>query len=433
MDETERRLNHFLVQVFHDLLRAEERCLSTGSLCDLSLKELHVIEVASLCAQEGDSRATRVAQRLGVTPGTLTTAVTLLEQKGYLLRTRDQRDRRVKRVELTEKGRSANEIHRQFHQEMVRQVLRELSAEEARVFIRGLESVSRFFAHKKTKRGSSQMRIITDSTSDLTPELCAQLGVDLVIPMRITIDGQEFLDKVDITDERFYHELLPGCKELPKTSQTTVNEFLEAFARFPDEELLVLPLSSGLSGSYSSACVAREMSGRENIHVVDCKSTALALALMARVACQRRDEGKTAAEIQRELESLSGRVRVYAPVETLHYLVMGGRLSRVAGFVGTALNLKPIICLKDGALTAVGKARGAKAAARLVRELVDAHEEIDLEYPVHFGSAFNPEGVRMLREAFPEVPADAPELTVGCIVGTHTGPGVFAIAFIAKA
>ena len=93
------------------------------------------------------------------------------------------------------------------------------------------------------------MRIITDSTSDLTPELCKQLGVDLVIPMKITIDGREYLDKVDITDEQFYNELLPGCKELPKTSQTAVNDFLEAFARFPGEELLVLPISSGLSGS----------------------------------------------------------------------------------------------------------------------------------------------------------------------------------------
>lgn len=274
------------------------------------------------------------------------------------------------------------------------------------------------------------MRIITDSTSDLTPELCSQLGVDLVIPMKITIDGREFLDKMDITDEQFYHELLPGCKELPKTSQTAVNDFIEVYEKFPDEELVVLPLSSGLSGSYNSACVAAEISGRENIYVVDDKATALALALMVRIACQRRDEGKSAAQIKQELEYLSGRVRVYAPVENLHYLVMGGRLSKVAGFVGAALNLKPVICLKDGVLTAVGKARGTRAAARLVRELVDAHEQIDLSYPVHFGSAFNPEGVRMLREAFPEVPADALELTVGCIVGTHTGPGVFAISFI---
>ena len=149
MDDTERTLNRFLVQAFHELLRAEERCLSTGFARDLSLKELHVIEIAALCAEEGDSRATRVAQRLGITPGTLTTAVTMLEQKGYLLRTRDEKDRRVKRIALTDRGRLANEAHREFHEKMVRQVLGELSEEETRVFIRGLDSISRFFASKK--------------------------------------------------------------------------------------------------------------------------------------------------------------------------------------------------------------------------------------------------------------------------------------------
>ena len=151
MNDTERTLNRFLVQSFHELLRAEERCLSKGNFNDLSLKELHVIEVAALCAAEGDSRATRVAQRLGVTPGTLTTAVTLLEQKGYLLRTRDEKDRRVKRIELTARGSLANDTHRAFHEEMVRQVVNELSEEDARVFMRGLESVSRFFANKYGK------------------------------------------------------------------------------------------------------------------------------------------------------------------------------------------------------------------------------------------------------------------------------------------
>ena len=89
------------------------------------------------------------------------------------------------------------------------------------------------------------------------------------------------------------------------------------FNRFPDEELLVLPLSSGLSGSYGMACVAREETGRSDIYVVDNKATALALALMVQIASERRAQGASAAEIAAELEALSSRVRVYAPVETL--------------------------------------------------------------------------------------------------------------------
>ena len=277
------------------------------------------------------------------------------------------------------------------------------------------------------------MKIITDSSSDLTPELIAHFGVDAVIPMKISIDGREYRDKVDLTNDQFYQELLPASKTLPKTSQTTAGEFIEVFNRFPDEELLVLPLSSGLSGSYGMACVAGEETGRSDIYVVDNKATALALALMVQIASERRAQGASAAEIAAELEALSSRVRVYAPVETLQYLVMGGRLSKAAGFVGTALNLKPVICLKDGVLSCVGKARGSKAAVRLVRELVDTHEEIDTNYPVYYAHACNEEGVQQLMAAFPEYPAAVPPLTVGCIVGTHTGPKVTAISFITKA
>ena len=269
------------------------------------------------------------------------------------------------------------------------------------------------------------MKIITDSSSDLTPELIAHFGVDAVIPMKISIDGREYRDKVDLTNDQFYQELLPASKTLPKTSQTTAGEFIEVF---PDEELLVLPLSSGLSGSYGMACVAREETGRSDIYVVDNKATALALALMVQIASERRAQGASAAEIAAELEALSSRVRVYAPVETLQYLVMGGRLSKAAGFVGTALNLKPVICLKDGVLSC-----GSKAAVRLVRELVDTHEEIDTNYPVYYAHACNEEGVQQLMAAFPEYPAAVPPLTVGCIVGTHTGPKVTAISFITKA
>lgn len=275
------------------------------------------------------------------------------------------------------------------------------------------------------------MRIITDSTSDLTPQMVEALGIDWVIPMKILIDGKEYQDKVDVSDEQFY-EMLPQCTELPKTSLVSAGEYCDVFNRFPDEELLVMPISSGLSGSFNSACLAKDMLGREDIYVVDSKSTALALALMVRIAAQRRDEGVAAPDIAVELAELSGRVRVYAVVETLKYLVMGGRLSKAAGFVGSALNLKPLICLKDGVLTSVGKARGSKAAVRLMRQLVDANECIDTDYPIYFAHAFNQEGLAVIKDAFPEYVDGAQALTVGCIVGTHTGPKVTAIGFITK-
>lgn len=275
------------------------------------------------------------------------------------------------------------------------------------------------------------MRIITDSSSDITPELCNRFGVDHVIPMKISVDGREYLDKIDLTYDDFYYHILPGCKQLPKTSQTTVGEFMELYAAYPDEELLVLPLSSGLSGAYNSACLAAAESGRSDVYVVDNKSTTLALTLMTEIACRLRDKGLSAAEIKEELEALAPRVRVYAPMETLHYLVMGGRLSKVAGAVGTALRIMPIICLKDGVLTAIGKAHGFKSALRTMRTYVD-RDPIDTDYPVYFAHVNNEDGIDQMRQVFPEVPADAVSLWVGSVVGTHVGPGATAISYIAK-
>lgn len=178
------------------------------------------------------------------------------------------------------------------------------------------------------------MKIITDSSSDLTPELIAHFGVDAVIPMKISIDGRR-ISRQSGSDKR---PILSGAaarqQDAPQDLPNHGGRIHRGVQPLPDEELLVLPLSSGLSGSYGMACVAREETGRSDIYVVDNKATALALALMVQIASERRAQSVSAAEIAAELEALSSRVRVYAPVETLQYLVMGGRLSKAAGFVG---------------------------------------------------------------------------------------------------
>ncbi len=275
------------------------------------------------------------------------------------------------------------------------------------------------------------MRLITDSSCDLTQELIDAFHVDVVVPMKLNIDGVDYLDKTDITYDSFYGELLPKAKSLPKTSQTTIHTWMNVYETFPDEELLVLPVGSGLSGSYNSACVAAEMTARNNIHVVDTQTTALGLSLLLELSAARRDEGMSCAQIKAYLESIAPRLRVFAAMDTLHYLVMGGRLSKVSGALGSALNLKPVVCLKHNAIASAGKARGFRSALKLVRELADS-DPIDTAFPLYFAHASNPDGAQQLRALFPEAPADAPVLQVGPIVGTHVGPGAVAIAYVAK-
>jgi DNA-binding MarR family transcriptional regulator len=149
MDQNERLLNRFLVEVFYEILRTEEQCIGRAGFDNLTLKELHVIEAVCRAEEEGlDNRATAVARSLGVTPGTLTTAVALLEKKGYLFRQRDKGDRRVVFIRSTELGRVANKHHEGFHQEMVQSVMEALNPEEFGIFLMSLERISTFFKNK---------------------------------------------------------------------------------------------------------------------------------------------------------------------------------------------------------------------------------------------------------------------------------------------
>lgn len=153
MEQYGAMLNRFLVEVFNEILKTEELCLA-GAYRDLSLRELHLIDEVCRAADEGrDNRATAIAAAQRVTAGTLTTAVTLLEKKGYLERQRDERDKRVVRILPTEKARRAEVRHAEFHQEMVDGVLGALPPEELDVFVRALGSVADFFRHKYVFKG----------------------------------------------------------------------------------------------------------------------------------------------------------------------------------------------------------------------------------------------------------------------------------------
>lgn len=141
-------LNRFLVEVFNEILKTEEQAL-IGNRPDLTVREFHLIEEVCRAVDEGrDNRATAIAAAQRVTAGTLTTAVNLLEKKGYLERRRDGNDRRAVRIHPTEKGREANEEHRKFHQEMVEDVLSILDEDECRVFLHALGGVRAFFRKK---------------------------------------------------------------------------------------------------------------------------------------------------------------------------------------------------------------------------------------------------------------------------------------------
>lgn len=146
-------MNHFLVNVFNAILRTEETSLKAGEFKNLSMREMHVIEAVCNAADNRRNTATEIANSQNITAGTLTTSISTLERKGFVARCQDQKDRRVVRIFPTEKGKNANEIHQNFHHEMVSSIMSALSEEELLVFVKGLGAVQRFFESKPKLNG----------------------------------------------------------------------------------------------------------------------------------------------------------------------------------------------------------------------------------------------------------------------------------------
>lgn len=142
-------INNFLVTVFNEILRTEEASLKTKEFKNLSVREMHVIEAVCDATENEKNTASEIALSQKVTAGTLTTSVSILEKKGYVIRHRDDTDKRVVRIFPTEKGKTANEVHQSFHHEMVSSIMSVLKEDELAIFVKGLGAVQQFFEESK--------------------------------------------------------------------------------------------------------------------------------------------------------------------------------------------------------------------------------------------------------------------------------------------
>lgn len=278
------------------------------------------------------------------------------------------------------------------------------------------------------------IRIITDSTSDLGLEAAAQLGVD-ILPLTVLFGEQAYRDNIDITNREFY-EKLAAAPQLPTTSQVTPAAFEELFSQYiqQGDEIVVISIASQLSGTFQSACIAKEMIGFGSIHLVDSKNATAAQGLLVHYAVKMRRQGASAGEIAEKLREMSDKLVLIAMVDTLKYLKMGGRISAATAAIGGMLGIKPIIALQDGVIQTIGKAKGQKAAIQWMAEKLTSDLIPDPQYGVAFAHSNAPEGVQELKSAVLEK-ISAEEIStseLGSVIGTHGGPGCLGIAFVAQ-
>ena len=279
------------------------------------------------------------------------------------------------------------------------------------------------------------IRILTDSASDILPAEAEQLGVT-VIPLNVTLeDGTVLRDGVDMTPSAYY-EILAGCRKLPTTSQPSPelfeNFFLKAAAA--GDEVIGIFLSHALSGTYQCAKLAADMANVDNVLFVDSGHVCLSEALLVRLAVQLRDSGKTAGQIAAILEHAKEHLHLVAAIDDLKYLRKGGRLPAAVAVAGGMLGIKPLITIQDGKVAMAGKARGLPGAYVALFKKVEEMGGINLAFPALAGYTVSPREVTpiqtYLRDNLQQ--EDLLVRQIGCVIGTHAGPGAFGIAFFDK-
>jgi DegV family protein with EDD domain len=278
------------------------------------------------------------------------------------------------------------------------------------------------------------IRFVTDSTCEAPDELLSHRAVTIV-PLYVLFGQQSFKDNVDITRQEFWNRL-PSANPLPTTSQAPPADFLAPFREYTDagEEIITLVISSKLSRTYDSAISAvAELPGRP-IDVVDSLTTSVGLGLLLQEGLRMAGAGKTREEIVARLGALRSNVHIMFALETLEYLARGGRIGKAQAFLGTTLNLKPLLAIVNGEIAPVSRARGKRKALQdMIDHLAHQVKERGPKVQLAVMDAAVPEEAAEVAKAL-SAKFESPNIwqaSLGPVLGTHVGPGTIGAAAFA--
>ncbi|MDU4884444.1 DegV family protein [uncultured Clostridium sp.] len=276
-----------------------------------------------------------------------------------------------------------------------------------------------------------KIKIITDSTLDLPSDLIKEKNIE-VLPLLINFGEESYLDGVEINTR----EMLDRIEReniLPTTAQITPNRFEEVFKKYLDEgyKIVTLLLSSEMSGTYQSACIAKNMLDTDDIVVIDSRNVTSGLGVLALKACEFRDNGDNIFEIEEKIKGIIPKVKSSLSFESLENLVRGGRLSKTAGTIGSVLGLRLILEVKDGQMAVKDKVRGSKKALKKVISDFE-NGNVDINSPIVLLEILNEEIYSGLKKYFEENNINYIDAKVGCTVGIHSGTRACGIFFIEK-
>ncbi len=276
------------------------------------------------------------------------------------------------------------------------------------------------------------IRIVTDSTSDLPPELQKEYGIE-VVPLTVHFGPESFLDGVEMDQDGFWQKL-GSSPHHPKTAQPAPGDFLEVYKRIHAEgdEILSIHISSVLSGTLNSAQIAAQMLPEAKITWVDTRSVSLGLGMMAITASRMARAGKTVPEIVAEIQAMAGRMNIFFTLDTLEFLQKNGRVGKAQALLGGLLGIKPILQVdKEGYVAPADKVRGKSKILGRALELMQARVPAGRKIRVAvLHTRAHQEAGAWLEEAKKLYQVEESFIAeIGPVVATNTGPGTVGFAF----
>ena len=277
----------------------------------------------------------------------------------------------------------------------------------------------------------TNIKLVTDSTCDLPKDILKKYNID-VLPLLINFGEESYLDGVEINQEELFKKIEDG-DVFPTTAQITPSRFLEVFEEVKknNEELILILMSSAMSGTYQSACLAKDMIEYDKIHIIDSQTTCAGLGVLVLRAAKLREEGFTIDYIIKDIEITKNKINSSLSFDSLDNLIKGGRISKTVGVVTGILGIKLILEVKNGLMAVKDKVRGSKKA---VKRILDDIEKFgyNKDIPVILVNVDMEEIAKPLREYLIKNDIEFIETTVGCTVAIHSGKKAAGLFFVSE-
>jgi DegV family protein with EDD domain len=272
------------------------------------------------------------------------------------------------------------------------------------------------------------VKVVTDSTSDIPDQLVRELGIT-VVSTYVVFGNKSYRDRIDITEDELYEKLVHDTVN-PTTSIPSPQDFADVYNKLADEtdEIISIHVTSKESGVYNSALLGKELVNKKcNIEVIDSLSLAMSCGILAIAAAKEARAGASLERVAEVVRQSIPRMHLLILVDTLKYVVRGGRLGKPYGLLGSVLKVKPLLTLRDGKLVLAGVARTRAKAIKRLYDFVEGFPQVS-EIAVSYttGSEEAEALAEQIKADFPDIPLYLTR--IGPVLGTHAGPGAMGVA-----